>query len=496
MRDHVLLHVNGAPVSVRGEAVFNTVSRFLRDDGRGLVGTKIVCEEGDCGACTVLVGRPENGRLRYRPINSCIQFVFQLDGAHIVTVEGVGGGMDRLSRVQEEMIRCHGAQCGYCTPGFITALTGMLEDVERPTAKDVCAALTGNLCRCTGYEPIIKAGLESFDTPRLETLYPSGPIIEAIAAVEREPVTIGTFFKPVDLESAIRFKADHPKCVIVQGATDFGVWRNKRGYVPDAVMVLDGIQALGEISMERRPPSAADSRSSTAEATVAPSAILHVGGRVTLAQFESAVRELVPSMAGIMDRFGSPQIKNAGTLAGNIANASPIADTLPFLYVTGAMLDLTGLSGTRTLPIKDFYLGYKKLDLRPDEIITRISIPLPSDAETLRLYKVSKRSHLDISSFTAAMLMRRTDGRIDSMRIAYGGVAPVVLRLSKTEEFLAGKPLSLDTFAAAGEIARGEIAPISDVRGSREFRLQLAENVLHRFYYEACLAMPQAGARS
>ena len=466
MRDYVLFHLNGSPVRVGGDAVFETVSRFVRDSGRGLVGTKIVCEEGDCGACTVLVGRPENGRLRYRPINSCIQFVFQLDGAHVVTVEGVAGGVDRLNKVQDEMIRCHGAQCGYCTPGFIVAMTGMLEEVARPSAGDVRTALTGNLCRCTGYEPIVTAALESFDTPKLETLYPSAPILEAIAATGREPVRIGGFFKPADLVSAIRFKADNPKCVIVQGATDFGVWRTKRGFVPEAVMVLDGIPGLGDVRLD--------------------GGQLHVGGRVTLAQFESAVRELVPSMAGIMDRFGSPQIKNAGTVAGNIANASPIADTLPFLFVTGATLELSGLSGTRTLPIKDFYLGYKKLDLRPDELITRISVPLPSDSETLRLYKVSKRSHLDISSFTAAMLMRRTDGRIDSMRIAYGGVAPVVLRLPKTEEFLAGKPVNLDTFTAAGEIARGEIAPISDVRGSREFRLQLAENMLQRFYYETC----------
>jgi xanthine dehydrogenase small subunit len=213
---------------------------------------------------------------------------------------------------------------------------------------------------------------------------------------------------------------------------------------------------------------------------------LVVGGRVSLARFETSVQELVPELAPIMDRFGSPQIKNAGTLAGNIANASPIADSLPFLFVTNASLELTGATGPRTVAVRDFYLGYKKLDLRPDEIITRIVIPLPAKGETLRLYKISKRSHLDISSFTAAMLMKRTDGRIDSIRIAYGGVAPVVLRLTKTEQFLAGRPFDRDSFTAAGEIAKTEIAPISDVRGAREFRMQLAENVLSRFYYDAC----------
>jgi xanthine dehydrogenase small subunit len=458
VRDFLLVHINGVPHRIGAPQAFETLSRFLRYDQRA-TGTKIVCEEGDCGACTVLVGRRENGTLRYRPINSCIQFLFQLDGTHIVTVEGLARG-GALTPVQDAMVRCHGAQCGYCTPGFIMAMAGMYECTSQPTEGDVRAALTGNLCRCTGYTSIIKAALEATDQPKIEQLYPS----ESIRAHEREEVRIGNFYKPVDLESAIRFKSEHPKCVIVQGATDFGVWCNKRGFVAEALLSLDGIEGLGDIRHD--------------------DGALIVGGRASLADFEVAVREIVPELAPIMDRFGSPQIKNAGTLAGNIANASPIADTLPFLFVTNASLELTGLSGTRTVAIADFYLGYKTLDLKPDEIITRIVIPLPSKSETLRLYKISKRSHLDISSFTAAMLMRRNDGRVDSIRIAYGGVAPVVLRLPKTEQFLAGKTLARETFAEAGEIARGEVAPISDVRGSRDFRLQLAENVLQRFYYD------------
>ena len=458
MRDTLLVHVNGVPLSLGADQAFETLARFLRYDER-LTGTKIVCEEGDCGACTVLVGRRENGGLRYRPVNSCIQFLFQLDCTSIVTVEGLG-----YTPVQEAMVRCHGAQCGYCTPGFIMAMAGMFETVDAPTPDDVRVACTGNLCRCTGYESIIRAGVETEGQPKIEQLYPSAPILDAIAQVERDPVRIENFFKPTTLEDATAFKSD--KTVIAQGATDFGVWCTKRNFVADSILSLDALEGLGDISIDGR--------------------TLAVGGRVTLAQFESVVRDLVPALAPIMDRFGSPQIKNAGTLAGNIANASPIADSLPFLFVAGATLELTGRTGTRTIAIPDFYLGYKKLDLRPDEIITRILIPLPEDGDTLRLYKVSKRMHLDISTFTAAMLMQRTDGRIDSMRLAYGGVGPVVLRLKKTEEFLAGKTIARETFAEAGEIARSEIAPISDVRGARETRLQLAENILTKFYYDAC----------
>ncbi|HEX6097419.1 MAG TPA: FAD binding domain-containing protein [Thermoanaerobaculia bacterium] len=456
MRDRLLVHINGVPHHLGADAAFETLARFLRYDER-LTGTKIVCEEGDCGACTVLVGRKENGGLRYRPVNSCIQFLFQLDCTSIVTVEGLG-----FTPVQEAMVRCHGAQCGYCTPGFVMAMAGMLETVDKPTADDVRIACTGNLCRCTGYESIIRAGVETENQPKIEELYPGAPILEAIAAVEREPVRIENFYKPATLEDAVAFKNE--KTVIAQGATDFGVWCTKRNFVAETILSLDGIDSLGDITID--------------------DGMLVVGGRVTLAQFESVVRDLVPALAPIMDRFGSPQIKNAGTLAGNIANASPIADSLPFLFVTNAKLDLQGKAGTRTVAIADFYLGYKKLDLRPDELIARILIPLPADGDTLRLYKISKRSHLDISTFTAAMLMRRTDGRIDSMRLAYGGVAPVVLRLKKTEEFLAGKAIARETFAEAGEIARNEIAPISDVRGTKEMRLQLAENILTKFYYD------------
>ncbi|HEX6179199.1 MAG TPA: FAD binding domain-containing protein, partial [Thermoanaerobaculia bacterium] len=399
MRDEVIFHINGAEHRVAGAGIMQTLSRYLRYDERA-TGTKIVCEEGDCGACTVLVGRPENGQMRYRPINSCIQFLFQMDGAHVVTVEGLS--KDGLTPLQESMVRCHGAQCGYCTPGFIMAMAALYEVPRRLSAEDVRAGLTGNLCRCTGYEPIIKAALEVEKQPAVKDLYPDFAGEGAGA-----PLRVGNFFKPATIEDAVEFKSANRKCVIVQGATDFGVWCNKRGFVPEAVLSLDGIAGLDELRVEGDE--------------------MFVGGRTTLAAIEEFVADRIPELARILDRFGSPQIKNAGTLAGNIANASPIADTLPFLYVSGARLELTGRNGVRTVPIDSFYRGYKTLDLGADEIITRIRIPLPPRGQTLRLYKVSKRSHLDISSFTAAFLMRRTADRIESMRIAYGGVGPVIL---------------------------------------------------------------------
>lgn len=470
-RDHLLLYVNGRRTALWGRDAFQTVARFLRE--RGATGTKIVCEEGDCGACTVLIGRPVEGGLVYRPVNSCIQFLFQLDGTHLVSVEGLAR-KGELTPVQEAMIAAQGAQCGYCTPGFIVAMTAVAAEGKELTSDGLRCGLTGNLCRCTGYEPILAAGtsIDRQSLVPLRSLYDEPTIASDLETHRSEPVDLTEgerrFFRPVSLDDAVRIRRDHPGTVIVQGGTDFGVRCTKRGFEPASVMSLDAIEELREIHAENRH--------------------LVIGGAVSLTELDAVIRETIPSMDEIMDRFGSPQIRNAGTLAGNIANASPIADTLPLLFVMEAMVVLTGVSGVRTVPISSFYCGYKQLDLRDDELISSVILPLPEEGDLIRLYKVSKRSHLDIASFTAGFRLRIDDGVIRSVRIAYGGVAPVVLRLPRTEEFLLGKPVRIDAFEAAGSIAREEISPISDVRGSREYRLQLAGNILRKLYWELAQA--------
>jgi xanthine dehydrogenase small subunit len=362
------------------------------------------------------------------------------------------------------MMTCHGAQCGYCTPGFVVAMTALFERSDRVDERAVERGLTGNLCRCTGYEPIIKAALavDGRRMPRIRERYPALPDASDAASIESDG---RTFFAPATVEEAIAFKASHERCTIVQGGTDFGVWVNKRDYTAPALLHLGKIRELDELS--------------AGEGAGAP---LVVGANVTLSRFAEAIRERVPELSRILDLFGSPQIRNAATLAGNIANASPIADTLPYLFVAEAELEIRGTNGTRRVPIISFYRGYKQLDLRPDEIITRVRVPIVND--TLKLFKVSRRRDLDISAFTAAIRLAITDGRIAEARIAYGGVAPVVLRLTKVEEHLRGKRPSLDVFESAGRMARGEVAPISDVRGSKDYRLQLAENIMMKFWFE------------
>ncbi|HEV7922197.1 MAG TPA: FAD binding domain-containing protein [Thermoanaerobaculia bacterium] len=454
MRDTIVLHVNGREHRVRGRAAFATLSNWLRYD-EGATGTKIVCEEGDCGACSVLVRRSPDEE--FRVVNSCIQAMYQLDGTSVVTVEGLA--LDgALSGVQQAMVAHHGAQCGYCTPGFVVAMAALYENRDRVDEPTVRAGLTGNLCRCTGYEPIIKAALavDGSAEPRLKVRYPEVPAARDALQIER-------FFAPATIEDAVRFKAANPGCTIVQGATDVGVWVNKRHFTAPALLSLQKIRALDGIGEE--------------------GGVIVAGANATLADFERFVEKRIPELFHILNIFGSPQIRNAGTLAGNIANGSPIADTLPYLFVSDAELELTGTEGTRRVPVNQFYLGYKKFDLQPDELITRVFVPVVRD--TLRLYKVSRRRDLDISAFTAAFRVTVDGGSIATARIAYGGVGPVVLRMAKTEAALLGKPATLATFEAAAPIARAEVTPISDVRGSRDYRLQLAENILSKFWWDA-----------
>ncbi len=446
---------------------FQSLSNFLRYD-LTLIGTKVVCAEGDCGSCTVLIGRAESDKIDYRPVTSCIQFLYQLDGAHVVTIEGLTYGDGQLNPVQEAMVRCHGAQCGFCTPGFVVSMCGAIEHGE--TEKDSFrAALVGNLCRCTGYESIVRAGLEVDRAAlrRVDDLYPRGPLIHAMSAAHREPLLLGgdgkTVFKPTTLVDATEFRVNNPACVIVAGGTDVGVQMNKFMRDPQVVMSLAGLTELRGITSS--------------------DGVLTVGACATLTELERATHTCCPELNGMLRRHGSPLIRNAGTLAGNIANGSPIGDAMPALFVLGAQIELVGLEGaTRRVDIDDFYTGYRANVMRPDELIARVHIPLPVGGDVFKLYKVSRRHDLDISTFTAAFHARIRGNVIDRIRIAYGGVGPVILRLPKTEQFLTGQPLTEETMAAAGELARTEITPISDVRGSADFRLQLGENIVRKFY--------------
>lgn len=478
------LFVNGKPFRVGGSQAFLTLSDFLRND-LDLVGTKIVCSEGDCGACSVLVGRRSSGlqRLAYHSIDSCIAFLYQLDQTHVVTVEGLGGETD-LSTVQQAMIRCHGSQCGYCTPGFVTTIHGLFEEHhdrngDRP-AQDVLdeetlrIGLSGNLCRCTGYVQIIEAAqsIGPADVPRIENLYPSGPILKSFDESADEPAKLTatangetkTVFLPHSVDQAVAFKSQNTDARIVTGATDVGVQFNHGSPIESTLLSLANVTELSTIDL-------------------CPDALI-IGAGATWTQIIDSMRDYYPEFVDILLRFGSPQIRNMGTIAGNLANASPIADCIPFLSVIDATLQLVSPRGRRQVGVDDFYLGYKQIDLNEDELIESVRCPLPSPNQHVKLCKVSKRRDMDISTFTAAMRLTITDGQIVAASVALGGVGPTVIRAGKCEREMIGRPLSLDVMRRAGVVARSEIRPISDVRGSESYRGLLAENIFVKWFHE------------
>ena len=456
MRDHVCFSLNGRERTVHGRDVFLTVSDYLRGPCQA-AGTKVVCAEGDCGACTVLINRG-NG---FVPIDSCIQFVHQIDGAQVMTVEGLSA-TNELHPVQQALIDHHGSQCGYCTPGFVMALAGWKEAGCPVDAASPRISLTGNLCRCTGYTAIFAAAdqIRRMPASPLAERYPRQSFATDALRVEADGRTV---FMPTTLADAIAFKQRHPEAQIVAGATELGVWRNKRGFEPAHLLNLSRLAELDGV-------------------TLTDSAI-SIGANATWTQIEPIAKQALPEFHKIIERFGSPQIRNAGTLAGNVANGSPIADSLALLFVLDATIEIAGPTGQRRRSINGFYTGYKKKDLAPDELISRIVIPLPAPGDRMRLIKVSRRWDMDIASFGAAILIREEAGVINHAAVAFTGVASTVVRLPTVEAALVGKPMSEETFRKAGKAARAAIRPIDDVRGSAEFRLQLAENALLKFYW-------------
>lgn len=472
MRDYILVYINGVRHEIRGDHAHKMLSDYLRYDLQ-LTGTKIVCAEGDCGACTILKLHPHSSSIQnlFIPINACIMTVAQMDGSSLVTVDAM------KSPVQESMVQCHGSQCGFCTPGFIMALSGLVEkkltvDKKPSNITPVQAKnyLTGNLCRCTGYQPIIDAAtaVDVAACPSVAEIFFSKAQQKELRAVSQKSVVIEgknySFFAPTTLRELATYMEKNKDARLIGAGTDLGVLVNKNKIQLIKLVSLHLISELYRIETKKDR--------------------MTVGARVTLTELRRALDGVIPEFHRFLDLFASPQIKNVATLIGNVANASPIADTPPFLLVANAIVHIWGIKGVRKVGLDEFYLDYRKTALKAGEWITSIEFDIPKASERLALYKTSQRKDLDISCVNTAFRMKKNKDAIAEVYIAVGGVGSTPLRLKKTEKFLQGQILSEAVIEKAHEIMQKEITPLSDLRGTASFRRVLVENYFGRFFSE------------
>lgn len=473
-REFVSFYLNGELIRVQGDDGFMMLADWLRKRAMK-PGTKIVCAEGDCGACTVLRAfRPSGSKkkLNFSAMNSCIALVAQMDGSHLVTIEGLSLNGE-LAPVQSAMRSCHGSQCGYCTPGFVMALTGALQEKNHLDRKTAANYLTGNLCRCTGYSPILDAAENITPSPKhdLARRYLTSAAVKTLEQITNPPLTLRslsglTFFAPTALKDACQFLVKNPKARILGATTDIGVQTNKGKPLPTELLSLVKVPELYNIKIER--------------------SHMTVGARVNLTELRTALQRPLPEFARFLDLFASPQIKNVATLIGNLANASPIGDTLPFLLASDADVHVVRLARGKTvkrkIPMTEFFIDYKKLTLKPGELITSVVIPRTSRTQNIRLYKASQRKDLDISVVSGAFCLQfKKSGEVSDAALALGGIAATPVRLPVVERFLVGKVLSRTIVDEALVLINQSIRPLSDLRGSDSYRRVLVNQFFNHY---------------
>jgi xanthine dehydrogenase small subunit len=466
--------LNGRVAEAEVSDPTRTVLQYLREDLR-LTGTKEGCAEGDCGACTVVLVEvdQDSGRTEFRTINSCIQFLPTLDGKELITVEGVRGEDNSLHPVQAAMVDNHGSQCGFCTPGFVMSLFALYHGNSAPTRRDIDDALAGNLCRCTGYRPIIAAAGSMYEHQgkARPAAHP-----DLLREVERDGDLVidcdgRRFFAPADICSLARTYEQYPEATILAGGTDVGLWVTKQFRDLDTVIYTGRVDAMLELVRTDRH--------------------LDIGGAVPLSDALPAIVAEYPGLDEVFRRFASPPIRNAGTLGGNIANGSPIGDSMPVLMVLGASLVLRKGEDQREIDLDAFYHDYQVNDLQPGEFVARIRIPLATKGVKVGSHKWSKRFDQDISAVCTAYRLELAGQEVRDFRMACGGLAAIVRRAENCENAVIGKAWSGATIDAACKALAEDFQPISDMRATAEMRLVAAQNLLRRFHLETLGEAPE-----
>ena len=443
-----------------------TVLNLLRYDLRR-TGTKEGCAEGDCGACTVVLGELEAGRVRFRAVNACILFAPMLDGRALFTVESLGREGD-LHPVQQAMVDHHGSQCGFCTPGFVMSLYAVKRDGGSTSAQALKDALAGNLCRCTGYGPILAAGQAMGEDPQAAEVPALAEALEAIQPTEGlalEHRRRRRFFAPLSADELASILEQHPDATVLAGGTDVGLWVTKQQ------QALPTIVSLNDAADLRAIEDLGDA--------------IRIGAAVRYADAHPVLAGLHPEFDELLRRLGGLQVRNLGTVCGNIANGSPIGDMPPALIAAGATLILRKGAARRELPLEDYFLAYGKQDRQPGEFVEAVIVRKIAEHRVFRISKLSKRFDQDISGVCAGISIGVAGGRVTDARIAFGGMAPTPKRAAACEAALAGKPWTRETIEAAVVALARDFTPIADMRASATYRLEAAGNLLRRAFLES-----------
>ncbi len=464
--------LDGEVTSIDNVVPTRSVLQYLRED-LNRMGSKEGCAEGDCGACTVVIAEVIDDQIQYHAVNACIQFLPTLDGKALFTVESLKQADGELHPVQQSMVDYHASQCGFCSPGFVMSLFALYK-TEKPLNRETLTdVLSGNLCRCTGYKPIIEAGMKMKDYPIIKES--EQQLLDQLRVLNSDrglniTSSSGGYHAPTSLDQLAELYQQYPDATILAGGTDVGLWVSKQLRDLSRVIYLGQVKELKNIR---------DTASG-----------IEIGAAVSLEEAFTCLSKPYPELTEFFRRFASMPVRNAGTLVGNIANGSPIGDSMPVLIVIGARVRLRKGSQSREMDLQDLYIDYQKNAMQAGEFIESVIIPARDVELKLAGYKLSKRFDQDISAVCAAFALHLDGDRVVDIKVAFGGMAAIPKRAAQTEAFLTGKNWNEENIQQAMQLLKLDFQPMTDMRASAAYRSQASANLLYRFYLQTSSKLP------